>query len=301
MNPASRGGANGRRFPALEPRIRARLGTVETAWTERRGHAAALAKKAAPRVDRILSAGGDGTAHEVAEGLLESGEAGRVELGLLPLGTGGDLMRTLDLPKDLDGALERIRGGTVRRIDAARIRYRGLDGSDRSGWLVNEISAGFAGLVAGMVERGGKWLGGTASFAQATVRAILAHPVLAGRVRVDGAVVHEGRFVLASACNGRFFGGGMAIAPDAAADDGLLDCVVIPGMSRTELLPKLGKLYKGTHLQVPGVVFRRGRVVEIEPIGGPAPFEVDGEPLGRLPIRAEAVRGALSILGADPR
>lgn len=298
VNPASRGGATGKRFHAVEPGIRAVLGDIEIAWTEHRGHAASLARKAAAHVDRVLAAGGDGTAHEVAEGLLESGEAGRVQMGLLPLGTGGDLMRTLGMPSDLAGALDRIRAGATRTIDAAQIHYCDVTGTERAGWLVNEISAGFAGLVAATVDAGGKWMGGTLSFAQATVRAIIEHPTLTGRVSIDGEVVHDGAFVLASACNGQYFGGGMKIAPHALPDDGLLDCLVIPGMSRTQLLPKLGRLYTGTHLEVPGVISRRGRVFEVASSAGPVPFEVDGEPLGGLPIRAESVPGALTIVGA---
>jgi YegS/Rv2252/BmrU family lipid kinase len=299
VNPASRGGANGRTFHRVEPRIRAALGPIDIVWTQSPGHAEELANKAASDVDRVLVAGGDGTAHEVASGLLESGAARRVELGLLPLGTGGDLMRTLDLPRDLDATLARIRSGTTRRIDAARIRYRARDGRDLEGWLVNEISAGFAGVVAAMVDRGGKWLGATGSFLVATVRAILKHPAMAARVSVDGQLRYEGPMVLATASNGRYFGGGMHVAPNAKPDDGILDCIVIPFLSRTELIRKVPTIYSGRHIEVPGVEVFRGRVIELEPISSEVPFEVDGEPLGRLPIQAEAVPDALLIVGAE--
>ena len=298
VNPASRAGANGRTFPKIEPKIREALGPLEIEWTQHRGHAADLVQKASSQIDRVLVAGGDGTAHEVASGLLASGEGARIELGLLPLGTGGDLMRTLELPRNLDGALERIRGGHSSPLDAARIRYRDPEGVDREGWLVNEISAGFAGLVASAVDRGGKWLGATGSFLVATLRAIISYPPMAARVTVDDAVVHEGDMVLATASNGRFFGGGMQVAPAARVDDGWLDCIVIPRLTRLELLRKLPTLYTGTHVEVPGVVATRGRRIEIEPVGAPVPFEVDGEALGRLPLRAEVVPDALKIVGA---
>ena len=298
VNPASRGGANGRTFPRIEPRIRAALGPLDIVWTEHPGHAEQLAREAACEVDRVLVAGGDGTAHEVASGLLDSGEADRVGIGLLPLGTGGDLMRTLGLPRDLDGALARIQTGVRRRIDAARIRYRAWDGIDREGWLVNEISAGFGGVVVGMVNRGGRWLGATGMFLSATIRAIVAHPAMAARIRVDGEIRHEGPLILATASNGRYFGGGMLVAPDAVPDDGALDCIVIPFLTRAQLIHRLPALYAGRHLRVDGVEHFRGRTIEVEPLGGDVPFEVDGEVLGRLPIRAEAAPGALAIEGA---
>ncbi len=298
VNPASRGGANGRSFPGIESRIRAALGPLEIVWTESPRHAEELVLKVASEVDRLLVAGGDGTAHEVASGLLESGEAGRVELGLLPLGSGGDLMRTLGLPRDLDGALARIRSGRQRRIDVGRVRYRSSEGRERDGWLINEISAGFAGVVAQMVQRGGTRFGASGAFLTATLKAIMKHPAMAARVSVDGELRYEGPLVLATASNGQYFGGGMHVAPHAAPDDGLLDCIVIPFLSRLQLVRKVPALYAGEHLEVAGVEQFRGRTVEIQPIGFDVPFEVDGEPLGQLPIRAEAVPGALRIVGA---
>ena len=213
-------------------------------------------------------------------------------------GSPSDLMRTLGLPRDLDGALACIQTGVRRRIDAARICYRARDGIDHQGWLVNEISAGFAGVVAGMVGRGGK-LGATGSFLVATIRAIMEHPAMAARIKVDGEVRYEGPLVLSTASNGRYFGGGMLVAPDAEPDDGALDCIVIPFLSRTELIRRLPTLYAGKHLQVPGVEHFRGHTIEAEPLGGEVPFEVDGEPLGRLPFRAQTAPGALTIVGAE--
>ena len=94
-------------------------------------------------------------------------------------------------------------------------------------------------------------------------------------------------------------GGGMLIAPAAEPDDGALDCIVIPSLSRSELIRRLPTIYTGSHLRVDGVEHFRGRTIEAEPIEGDIPFEVDGEALGRLPFRVEVAPRALTIVGAQ--
>ena len=118
------------------------------------------------------------------------------------------------------------------------------------------------------------------------------------RLRVDGAEVFQGGIALAAVANGRYFGGGMHVAPEARPDDGLLDLVIIPALPKHELLMRLPSLYRGTHLAAPGVALFRGRRVELEPLGEPALGEVDGEPVARLPMTVEVRPGALQVWGA---
>jgi diacylglycerol kinase family enzyme len=151
------------------------------------------------------------------------------------------------------------------------------------------------------VNQAPKALGGRVSFLVGTLRSIVsyraaAHPV---ELRLDGEVIHRGPLVLAAAANGRYFGGGMHVAPQARPDDGLLDVVVVPGFGKARLLAELPRIYRGTHLGVGGVIARRGRVLEATQTGGEPPWvEIDGEPLGRLPARFEVLPGALTLVGA---
>jgi diacylglycerol kinase family enzyme len=103
--------------------------------------------------------------------------------------------------------------------------------------------------------------------------------------------------VLAAAANGRFFGAGMFIAPEARTDDGLFDLIGVAGLGRTQLLRKLPLIYRGAHLGDDAVRAWRGRCVEAEPLAGPVPVELDGEPLGRLPARFEMLPAALVLIG----
>ena len=103
---------------------------------------------------------------------------------------------------------------------------------------------------------------------------------------------------LAAAANGRFFGGGMHIAPGARFDDGLLDVVIIRAASNARLATKLPLLYSGSHIDDPLTQVLRGRVIEVDAEPGLVPVDIDGEPLGTAPVRIEALPGALTFFGA---
>ena len=303
-NPQSRSGRTGRTWPETERRLRAVLGAVDVVLTERPGHAASLARQAAERgVRTILAGGGDGTVSEVAAGVLSSGFAADVAIGLLPLGSGGDLMRSLEIPRSLAGACEVIARGRIRRIDAGRVRHLDRSGQRTEGWFVNEASIGVSADVVQQVARMSKRFGGEVAFAAGAVRSIARLQPALTRVTVDGKQVYEGETTLVAACNGRCFGGGMQIAPDARLDDGWLDVVVGPAFPRLALVARLlPRLYAGTHLDHPDIDCHRGRSVEIEPLGdgAPAPVEADGEWLGRLPLKVDVVPGALRVLAPEP-
>ena len=302
VNPASRAGATERGFAGIEQQLREALGSYDLAWTKAPRDAVRIAREAATAgYERLLVGGGDGTASEIVTGLLSAGRNEDVTLGFLPLGTGGDLLRTLGVPRSLGGALEILRAGNTREIDAGRLTYTDDAGQRAQTYFANELSAGLAGLVAGLVTRATKSLGATGSFLLGTLRGLARYQPLAARVRVDGALAHAGPLVLATASNGRYFGGGMFVAPNASPDDGLFHAVIIPGMSKPELLARLPSLYVGKHLSAPGVRELCGRVVEIEPLAAAHRFECDGEPLGSSPLTAEIVPRALRVIAPEPQ
>ena len=298
VNPASRAGATERRFAAIERELRSALGDYDLAWTKGPRDAVRIAREAATAsYSRLLVGGGDGTASEIVTGLLGAGRNEDVTLGFLPLGTGGDLLRTLGVPRALGGALEILRAGKTREIDAGRLEYTDDLGQRAQAYFANETSAGLAGLVAQLVTRATKSLGPTGSFLLGTLRGLARYAPLEARVRVDDVLAHEGPLVLATASNGRYFGAGMFVAPNASLDDGLFHSVIIPGLAKPELLARLPSLYAGKHLSAPGVRELRGRVVEVEPLAREAHrFECDGEPLGSAPLRAEIVPRALRVI-----
>ncbi len=300
VNPRSRNGATGRRWQATEAAVRAALGPISVEFTGGPRDAERIAREGARAgARRILVAGGDGTAGEVVTGLLDAELCDACEVGLLPLGTGGDLARGLGMTRGLAAALLRIAEGRTRRVDAGRAEYTTPDGTRRRVGFLNVASLGMSGLVTQLVNEAPKALGGRVSFLLGTLRALARWQSRPVTLRLDGQVVHEGKLHLAVAANGQYFGGGMRVAARARLDDGLLDVVVIPDVPKLELLRRLPLLYSGAHLDLPSVKSFRGRRLEAEATPGSVPTEIDGEPLGSLPACYEIVPGAITLVGVE--
>ena len=298
VNPESRNGATGRRADSLVRRLSKALGPLEVERTRGPRDAERIAREAVRAgFDRIVVAGGDGTLSEVATGLLSAGLGGYATIGALPLGTGGDFLRTLGVPRDLERAIDCLREGKPRPLDAGRASFVDSAGHQAHAYFVNVASFGVSGHVVRLVNQSRKPLGGRAAFLLGALRAIAHHRSQPVAIKVDGALVHEGPLVLCAAANGRFFGAGMCIAPEARTDDGLFDLVAVGPLGRAQLLRKLPLIYRGAHLGDAAVRAWRGRVVEAEPMDGPVPIELDGEPLGRLPARFEVLPAALMLIG----
>ncbi len=300
VNPFSRDGATGRRFAAVERRLRAVLGPLEIEWTKGPRDAERLAREAVRAgVERLIVAGGDGTLSEVATGLLAAGLGAYARIGILPFGTGGDFVKTLGVPRDLERAIACIAEGKVRRVDAYRVTLRDDAGRDRTVYGLNITSIGISALVVTLAERSPRFVGGSGAFLVGALRAIWRHRSDPVTLKVDGEIVHDGPLILAVAANGRYFGGGMLVAPQAHCDDGRLDVLALGELSRARLLLKLVQIYRGRHLEDGAARTARGRVIEAL---GPSSvrLEVDGEPLGTLPARVEILEGALSLLAPAP-
>ncbi|MCP5057074.1 MAG: diacylglycerol kinase family lipid kinase [bacterium] len=298
VNPASRSGRTRKNFDALEARLRDALGPLEVDWTQAPRDAERLAREGARAgVGRILVAGGDGTASEVITGVLTADLAEEVQIGLLPLGTGRDLVRGLGLAMEVDEAIEDLAAGHTHQIDAGRLNYVSRAGEPRTTCFINSASIGISGLIVQLVNESSKGMGGTVPFLVGTLRALARFHPAPVELELDGVKIYEGDLVLATASNGPFFGGGMRGAPTARFDDGLLDVVVIPGLTKWNLLRKLPHLYAGTHVEVPGVLSFQGRELLVSGAPGIQLLEIDGEPLGCAPARFEVLPRAVTLVG----
>lgn len=304
LNPASAAGRTGRQRRAIVRAIESKLGPVDCRVTRAPGDAARIAAEARSQGHvRLLVGGGDGTLNEVASGLLGDAEstAPLPRIGLLPLGSGWDFARSLDLPRDLEASLDVIADGVWRRVDAGRAVVRAPDGMTRERFFVNEASAGLSGDTIRIVGRLAKRVGARAGFALGAVAAILGHRARDVAVDVDGERLYEGPVSLVVAANGRCFGAGMQVAPEARVEDGRLELVLVRGLSVASLLVNLPSLFAGTHGRHPAVSFHAARAVSIERLkqegqeGGAMYADLDGESVGMAPLRAEILPGALEI------
>jgi YegS/Rv2252/BmrU family lipid kinase len=239
---------------------------------------------------RLVIVGGDGSVNEVVNGVVGAGD---VELAVIPRGTGWDFVRTLDIPRDLDAAIDVAQTGDLREIDAGAVTYQTWAGEEARAYFANVASAGISGAIAKRANDSSKALGGKVSYYWATLSVFLGWQIGEMTVAVDDES-RTGRMIDAMVCNGRYLGGGMMMCPDAEPDDGLFDVMLIGDVTKRDLAFVLPKTYKGRHLPHPRLEVLRGRVVRVD-APEPLPIEVDGEQPGTTPARFELVPRALRV------
>jgi len=296
VNPVSANGRTGRHFDAIARAVRAAIGEFEWAFTRRRGDGAVLARQAVGAGSRLVVAvGGDGTASEVVDGLATAREP-EVCFGLIPRGTGGDLRRSLGTPRDTEGAAQVLACGGERIADLGRVEFLGHDGRPQVRHFANVAGFGIDGRVVEKVDATSKALGGKVSFQIGAARALLGWSDQRVRWRVDGGPWQEEAITCVAVCNGRYFGGGMMIAPEARLDDGLFDVTVWKGIGIKDFVLRRHMLYDGSHVRLRNTRTLRARVLEAEPVGGARVLlDVDGEGPGMLPARFTLLPAALRL------
>jgi YegS/Rv2252/BmrU family lipid kinase len=273
------------------------LGPCDVRFTAHSGHGVELARDAANAgAELVIAVGGDGTIHEVVNGLMLASK--RAELGIIGQGTGGDLRKTLGIEHRLDRYVDAIKSGRKRAIDVGKFSGGGKDAH----YFVNILSAGMGGLVDKYVATAPRVLGGKAAYFGASLKALLTAQL--GNVKCtvtkDGKEeVHTIRSYMIAICNGRFFGGGMKVAPMADVDDGVFELVALGATSKLGFALTSGSIYSGDHVRQPGTVHLRGQKFRLELVNASAKdvylLDVDGEPMGGLPLDVELVPHAIAL------
>ncbi len=303
VNPAAGGGRSGRLlgdmtrelaragFSVNIHRTAGRAGLVDL--TRR------LVKNGAPLVGVM---GGDGTFHDAVNALLNGDgtvlDASATTFAVLPAGTGGDLAaRTLAMPTAPAAIADWLVRAVPSPLDVGRLEYVTHAGAPATTLFVNIASCGMSGRVDELVASGPRWLTGKAAYFVASSRALVGWRHKRVRVEVDGAVVFDAPALTVAVANGKAFGGGMRVAPDADPADGLLDVVVLGDLPLVELAKVSRTLYEGTHIGSKNVHTARGRVVKIH-ADDAVLLDVDGETPGRIPGTFTALPGALTLLRA---
>lgn len=289
VNPSAGSGQAGRRWETIRDRWRDDGLELEERLTTGPGHAEELAEEAASAGwPALVAVGGDGTVHEVANGLLGAarGEA-TIPMGVIPVGSGNDFVRALDTPPDPMEAARALPGAEPRRVDAGRVNGR---------FFMNGVGAGFDARVA-IRARGIPWLKGTPLYGLALLRELISLHTPEVRVRLDDREVAAGPVTLVTSSNGPSHGGGFLLCPEARVDDGELDLLVVEALPRRQVLGFLTSSLQGGHPGRPGVHLHRGRRVEISS-ADPLPVHVDGEILDRAATRLEIeiLPGRLTVL-----
>ena len=304
VNPKSAAGATRGRWASMASDIRAHFGAFQVAFTKRAGDGFDLAKRAAETGRKfIIACGGDGTINEVANGILESGDD-KIELGVIPSGTGGDFRRSLGFSTDARENARLLRDGVTKTIDVGKVTFENHGGEKTSRYFLNVASFGLSAAIINRVKTNPamEWmpfdaLRGKAGFAVSTLQEIFDLNFKTVLVKIDDKPATNLNTVNFCVCNARYFGGGMKIAPDAKLSDGKLDLINIGDIKTARILLNAHTLYRGTHLDLTEVKSTLAEKITIAPTdkNQTINLEIDGELPGRLPAVFEIVPKALKI------
>lgn len=246
--------------------------------------------------EMVVAVGGDGTVNEVLNGFFENGAVSdrNLVLGIIPLGSGCDLVRSLGIPKEPTEAIRAVESNGTRRIDVGRAEFMNFSGERQSRLFINIADLGAGGLVVQKASRAPRILGQRPNYIWGILSAALMYKARKVNLSIDG----NGPLSLAVrntiVANGRYFGRGFHAAPQAKMDDGLLDIINVGDFGIMESLWHIPKLYKGTHLGLEKVSHFRGRKVEVN-TDEEVLLEMDGELVGTLPATFEIVPDAINI------
>ena len=289
LDPQAQDGAALGKVALVEAALRRFELPSEIVLLRSRGHAEELARAArADGVDVLAIAAGDAVLNEVVQTYASADDNAlpRPDLALLPFGR-GDFRRTFDLSGALEEAVARLRHGRRRAIDLGMVTCRDA-GGDR------EITRAFLNVASFGIEGEAGKLRSKTSVSEGLTRLLAAGRALGSyrpgsvRLSIDGAPFYEGPIAGVALANGRYFAGGLRIAPQADPTDGRLDVVVLGDLRRRDLVALGPRLLFGSHLLSEGVRFARGSRVDAVPLHtwAKVPVELDGEPVGELPLKA---------------
>lgn len=310
VNPHAGSGKTMPVWAVAEQQLTARSVPYKTTLTNYKFHATLLAREAAQHGYRkLLAVGGDGSVHEVLNGILQYCEATGVPpeeftLAVIPIGSGNDWIKSLGVPHDVRALVDLLVAGSFARQDvvrvdtaagaAAEVPGAGAEGAQRLSYMANVGGAGFDSRVCERVNA----LKDQGKRSRLIYFGALLHTLFHTRgfhtrIVSDGVCVFEGEAYSVAFGNGRYSGGGMRQVPLSEIDDGLLDFMVVPKAPLLKILSQLPRLYNGTVNDSGLLITGRSRDLTVT---GEGVVEVDGEIVGELPLRITLPGAQINVL-----
>lgn len=249
----------------------------------------------------IAVAGGDGTFNSALQGFFadDTGTPVRKDaaLAIIPIGTGGDFRKTMGIENDPLAALSLLSGTSTKPCDIGIVEYTDFEGKTKKKYFLNITSFGLSGLVDKYVQESSKKLGGMLTFFISTLKAFTKYQNADVEVIIDDRDIKKLKSVLVAVANGRFFGGGMEIAPMADISDGLLEIIILGDMHLMDFIKHGSRLYGGRLTEHPDLIHKSGRKVRISPMSKKETMymDMDGDPLGTIPATLEVIPSAINI------
>jgi diacylglycerol kinase (ATP) len=293
VNPESNKGKTRKKWNQIKDGLKSFLKEFKYEFTEKPLQATEISRVAIKEgTELIVGVGGDGTINEIANGFYEDKKIinPKAALGIVPSGTGCDFTRSLNIPLGLKNALKVVSHAPSSLIDTGRVRFKNHAGEEDERFFLNVSDFGIGGEVVKKVNEN-RMQRKASSYLKCLISTFVSYKNKKINIKIDGEDLPEDEYLIGTISNGRIFGKGMKIAPQAKLDDGLFDVVLVKGMKKLEFFRNVWKIYTGTHLSHPKISLIRGSRIEAYVRGGQEDvlIEVDGEQVGTLPATFEII------------
>ena len=299
INPHAAGGRASAIFKQIQDKLVKVLGDFIVAVTQKPEEVAERLDAAARAgITRVIAIGGDGTNHAVVNALAQQPDLLMV-FGTIPVGTGCDWARSLGVPSDPDAAIDWLARAQSVPCDIGKMDYLDMlqGGQPATRIFLNIASAGVSGEVDARVNRARRRT--SVTFLRATIATLLKYKPQRITVECDGTIFYSGQSYLLVVANGRYFGRGMWVAPQALINDGLFDIVLVEGMPRLRILVALKTVFSGKHLQRNDVHHTRAAMVRVHSEDGSLGLDLDGEETQGQNLCFKVMPAAIKVL-LDP-
>jgi len=256
-NPAAGRGRAIKHWPEVERALIESGVEFDVVATSAPLEAVLLAEKAPEEYSAVIAVGGDGTVHEVVNGLLRASSEGEtIALGVIPLGNGDDFAKVIPPETAIGGkvfdwrvAVEKIAQGQTKLFDVGRLSVDQSDSDPQ--YFMNGMDIGFGAQAALNFTTVPKFLTGMAAYLAAIMKTLIDYHIPKVSIQIDDQAPFEQSTTMTVVTNGRCFGSGFWVCPDAIVDDGLLNVMVADGIGRVQILSLIPKIMKGAHTNEP--------------------------------------------------
>ncbi|MEI6409191.1 MAG: diacylglycerol kinase family protein [Bacteroidota bacterium] len=298
-NPVSGGGAVEKQWPVIERLLQEMSISYTIRFTERRGHATLLAEEAVLRGQRrILGIGGDGTNHEIVNGIMQQQAVPPTEImyALLPIGTGNDWARTYTLPSDPKLRLQRLLEEKTVLQDIGLVQYQTEAGETAQRYFANVAGMAYDAYLCKIMQARSTPVQSQLIYLALITQYIFKYNLTEAKIRYEDAEVQDFFYTInIGIC--RYSGGGMQLVPQAIPDDGMLALTYARRIPKMEVLLQTPRFYNGTLLSHSKVTGTTVKSLQVDHVGEtPTLVEADGEFLGQTPATFSVLEKALKVV-----
>ncbi|MCK4763902.1 MAG: diacylglycerol kinase family lipid kinase [Candidatus Aminicenantes bacterium] len=299
VNPLSARGKTRKRWETLKEVIRHHFKEYKYIFTEKPRQATEMAREFLKEgFDLIIGVGGDGTLNEITNGFFREDSHRAINedasLGIVPSGTGSDFIKFLRIPREFDRSVALIKNSGTRKLDVGRVTFNDPGQGSTRRYFINVADFGLGAEVINNISAIPAEKRNAFFYYKGLLSTIRTYKSKKVKIVVDDSEEIEGSYLIGAVANGRMFGGGMIIAPQAEPDDGCFDFVLIEEMKRFEVIRNSILLFNGKILNHPKVTQRRAKKIKVYS-DEEVKIETDGETGVCLPAEFEIIEKGVNF------